>query len=100
MTMSASAKLTYGNFGTGNYRAGYSAPVVPNSYAHVATGAGQQLQLHTLLAALVRLVHQMLLLYTADLTGETAHDAATGTAAQASGRPDAAMLATLDVKLF
>ena len=27
MTMSASAKLTYGNFGTGNYRAGYVQPL-------------------------------------------------------------------------
>ena len=26
MTMSASAKLTYGNFGTGDHRSGYSAP--------------------------------------------------------------------------
>ena len=27
MTMSASAKLTYGNFGTGNFRAGYAHPL-------------------------------------------------------------------------
>jgi len=27
MTMSASASLTYGNFGTGNYRAGYTVPL-------------------------------------------------------------------------
>ena len=39
MTMSASAKLTYGNFGTGNYRAGYTAPT-PNGYAiNTNTGA-------------------------------------------------------------
>ena len=39
MTMSASASLSYGNFGTGNYRSGYSAPVTGNFALNVATGA-------------------------------------------------------------
>ena len=39
MTMSASAKLTYGNFGTGDYRKGYSAPVTGNFALNTTTGA-------------------------------------------------------------
>ena len=37
MTMSASAKLSYGNFGTGDYRSGYSAPT-PGTFTEGATG--------------------------------------------------------------
>ena len=39
MTMSASAKLTYGNFGSGDYRKGYSAPVTGNFALYTTTGA-------------------------------------------------------------
>jgi len=42
MTMSASAKLTYGNFGTGNYRSGYSAPATGNFTLDAATGTISQ----------------------------------------------------------
>ena len=96
MTMSASAKLTYGNFGTGNYRAGYSAPVVPNSYAiNAATGAvTTTAATYTTGGAGAAGTSNVTALSTADLTkGETAHDAATGTAAQKlKAGLDAAML--------
>ena len=39
MTMSASASLSYGNFGTGNYRSGYTAPVAAGHAINVNTGA-------------------------------------------------------------
>ena len=35
MTMSASAKLTYGNFGTGNFRSGYTVPTAAEAAAVV-----------------------------------------------------------------
>ena len=39
MTMSASASLSYGNFGTGNYRSGYTAPTAAGHAINVNTGA-------------------------------------------------------------
>ena len=83
MTMSASAKLTYGNFGTGDYRAGYTAPNAGGFAVNATTGAiAGTAGTYTTGGVATKGTSNITGLSDADLTkGETAHDKNTGDAA-------------------
>ena len=78
MTMSASAKLTYGNFGTGDYRSGYTAPNAGGFAVNATTGAiAGTAGTYTTGGAGAAGTSNIAALSAADLTkGETAYDAA------------------------
>jgi len=76
--MSASAKLTYGNFGTGDYRKGYTAPNAGGFAVNATTGAiAGTAGTYTTGGAGAAGTSNIAALSAADLTkGETAYDAA------------------------
>ena len=96
MTMSASAKLTYGNFGTGNYRAGYTSPNAGfATTATAATGAiAAVAQTYTDAGGNPAGTSNVAAFNTADLTAaETAHDAAIAAGGTAAAGDAAALAA-------
>ena len=76
MTMSASAKLTYGNFGTGDYRKGYTAPNAGGFAVNATTGAiAGTAGTYTTGGAATKGTSNIAALNDADLTkGETAYN--------------------------
>ncbi len=91
MTMSASAKLTYGNFGTGNYRSGYSAPTLGEAAAVPGVSAAIPGAAYTHVTALANAEADF---SAADLTaGTEARTAEAAKAASTAATENAAYLA-------